>query len=74
MEARFHEGSYVPIVAAKRLLLTFPSSLFVMFRNMEHFHWTGQRSACSKRAWRVALILSFCAFLEATFKPKSDLR
>jgi len=44
-----------------QLLLTFPSSLFVMFRNMEHFHWTGQRSACSKRAWRVALILSFCA-------------
>jgi hypothetical protein len=42
-----------------RLLLTFPSSLFLIFRNTEQF-FPSLRTASLRRTWRVALVLSCC--------------
>lgn len=42
-----------------QLLLTFPSSLFLIFRNTEQF-FPSLRTASLRRTWRVALVLSCC--------------
>eukprot|EP00435_Cladocopium_sp_Y103_P009954 s2389_g2.t1 len=43
-----------------QLLLTFPSSLFLIFRNTEQFFPSLAGASLCKRAWRVAFVLSCC--------------
>ena len=55
----FGEGSSSKWVKKIRLLLTFPSSLFLIFRNTEQF-FPSLGAAGLRRTWRVALVLSCC--------------